>query len=355
MASVTDIDITRALDASFDDILDVRSPAEYADDHLPGAISVPVLDDAERACIGTLHAQVSAFEAHKQGAALIARNIARHLQETLHDRPKGWRPLVYCWRGGMRSAAMAHILAQIGWRTARLAGGYKAYRRHVLDQLATLPSHFRWCVICGPTGSGKSRLLQSLAAQGAQVLDLEELARHRGSLLGSLPGQPQPSQKTFESGIWQALRRFDASHPVFVEAESRKVGVLTVPDALLDRMRHAECITLDTPQQARVALLLQDYAHFLGDAELLQQRLALLLELHGHARIAHWQQLTQQGAWQPLVQELLDLHYDPAYRRSSAASFLRMQGARTLRLAALDEAHLRQAAAQLIEQENNHP
>lgn len=353
MAIVKTIHIAQAFEA-FDDILDVRSPAEYAEDHVPGAISVPVLDNEERARIGTMYTQVSAFEAQKHGAALIARNIAHHLEESLLDRQKGWRPLVYCWRGGMRSAAMAHILAQIGWRTSQLEGGYKAYRHHVIAELETLPVRFVFRVICGATGSGKSRLLQALAGQGAQVLDLEQLACHRGSLLGNLPGQPQPSQKTFETRLWYMLRTFAPDRPVYVEAESRKVGVLNVPDALLNRMRESSCVRIEAPLEARIALLMEDYAHFLRNPGLLAECLSRLMELHGHKVIERWCQMAECGEWLPLVEKLLTQHYDPAYRRSSDVSFSQLKSADMLRLATLDEGSLRKAAAKLIQNERGH-
>jgi|GEM_PF-908503 len=242
MATYKQIEISQAFGV-FDDILDVRSPAEYADDHLPGAISVPVLNDEERARIGTLYTQVSPFEAKKQGAALIARNIAQHLEERFHDRPKTWRPLVYCWRGGMRSGAMAHILAQVGWNVAQLEGGYKNYRRHVIAALETLPAKFDFCVISGGTGSGKSHLLHALEEQGAQVLDLEKLAQHRGSLLGKLPDQPQPSQKTFETRLWDANRNITESMRSKEEAHDYRyfpdpdLVPMTVERAWIDEIR----------------------------------------------------------------------------------------------------------------------
>ena len=145
----------------FDALLDVRSPAEFAEDHIPGAINVPVLDNTQRAQVGTLYTQVSPFEARKVGATLIARNIAAHIEQHFMDKPKNWRPLVYCWRGGQHSGAMAHILSQVGWPVGQLEGGYKAYRQRVRSELQTLPASFRFRVICGPTGSGKSRLLQA--------------------------------------------------------------------------------------------------------------------------------------------------------------------------------------------------
>ncbi|HEX5277241.1 MAG TPA: tRNA 2-selenouridine(34) synthase MnmH, partial [Fluviicoccus sp.] len=231
---------TLAQRLEFDEVIDVRSPAEFAEDHLPGAINCPVLDDAERVRVGTIYKQVSPFEARKVGGALVARNIARHLEEKFHDRPKSWRPLVYCWRGGQRSGAMTLVLQQVGWAARQLEGGYKGYRREVLQRLETEPGRFRYRVLNGPTGSGKTALLHALSAQGGQVLDLEGLARHKGSVLGVLPGESQPSQKAFESALAARLADFDMSRPVFVEAESKTVGNLRVPPALFAAMRTAE-------------------------------------------------------------------------------------------------------------------
>ena len=334
--------------SDYDEIIDVRSPAEFTEDHIPGAISAPVLNNTERERIGTLYVQVSPFEAQRQGAALIARNIAMHLENKFHERPREWKPLVYCWRGGQRSGAMAHILAQVGWRVGQFQGGYKTYRRHVIDELEILPARFQFRVICGATGSGKSRLLQSLQAQGAQVLDMEMLAQHRGSLLGNLPDQIQPAQKMFETRLWDALRHFDANRPVFVEAESRKIGVLSIPTSLLERIRQAECIAIEAAMPARVKLLMEDYAHFLNDAELLKSSLAPLLELHGHKVIEQWHEMALHGEWPALVADLLSRHYDPAYLRSTANNFSCLKDARQLHLTALDEADLLMATQALI-------
>lgn len=350
MATYKLIDISCAFNA-FDDILDVRSPAEFADDHIPGAISVPVLNDEERARIGTLYKQVSPFEAKKLGAALIARNISRHLEEKFSDKPKRWRPLVYCWRGGMRSGAMAHILAQVGWNTAQLEGGYKNYRRHVINGLETLPIKFDYCVISGGTGSGKSHLLHSLAEQGAQVLDLEKLAQHRGSLLGRLPDQPQPSQKTFETRIWETLGAFTPERLVYVEAESSKVGVLSVPSTLIERMRESTCVRIEAPLEARVEFLMVDYAHFMRNPVLLIERLPLLVELHGREVISRWCEMAAQGDWRLLVSELLTQHYDPAYKRSSGSGFQQLNKAIVLKLNSLDSESLYKVAEDLIRNE----
>jgi len=306
--------------AAFPERIDVRSPAEFALDHLPGAVNLPVLDDEERARIGTLYVG-SAFEARRLGAALVARNIAAMLDGALADKSREWQPLVYCWRGGQRSRALAHVLNEVGWRAMQLDGGYRAYRRHVVGQLETLPSRFRFVVLCGLTGSGKSRLLAALARSGAQTLDLEGIARHRGSLLGDLPGDSQPSQKWFESQLFDALGRLDGSRPVYVESESRRIGSVQMPDALLAQMRIGRGLTLVTPLEQRVALLKEEYAHFLSAAASLGACLEPLVELHGKAVIARWGAMAAAADWDPLVAELLETHYDPMYARSLARNF----------------------------------
>src|SRR5947207_12566106 len=232
--------------SDFDAIIDARTPSEFAEDHVPGAISAPVLYDVQRAEVGTLYKQVSPFEAKKLGGALVAKNGARHVERLFGKNDKNWRPLIYCWRGGKRSGAMAHILREIGWDAETLEGGYRAYRRWVVDALATVPAEIDFIVVHGPTGSGKSRFLSALSRAGAQVLDLEALAARRGSVLGGLPGEPQPSQKWFESQLLAALENFDRTHPVFVEGESKKIGELQVPEALMARMRASRCITLES-------------------------------------------------------------------------------------------------------------
>jgi tRNA 2-selenouridine synthase len=322
--------------AQFDAIIDARTPAEYAEDHIPGAISAPVLDNGQRAEVGTLYKQVSPFDAKKLGAALVAKNVALHVEKHFSRKPKDWKPLVYCWRGGKRSGAMAHILREIGWDAKTLEGGYRAYRKWVLAELSNVPSKVEFRVIHGPTGSGKSRLLSALGRAGAQVLDLEELAAHRGSVLGHLPDRPQPSQKMFDSLLLQALNSLDASKPVFIEGESKKIGQLHVPDALIGRMRASECMLLETGLETRVALLLDEYRHFLEDRKGLEAQLDCLVALHGRERIAEWKALAARGEWGELVRRLLVEHYDPAYRRSSLKNFARLPQAEKVRIASAD-------------------
>jgi len=319
------------LDA-YDTVIDVRSESEFAEDHVPGAINCPVLSDGQRAEVGTMDRQQSSFEARRRGAALVARNIAAHLETAFVDKPRDWQPLVYCWRGGNRSGAMTHILARVGWKAVQLRGGYRAYRRAVMEQLDVLPARLPFQVICGATGSGKSRLLQQLAVKGQQVLDLEALASHRGSVLGGMPSQPQPGQKHFESLLWDRLRRFSVERPIFVESESRKVGSLRVPDALIARMRESPCIRLEVPFDARVRLLRDEYAHFENDPDSLLKQLDCLVELHGHEKIRKWKALARECAWDRMVEELLHDHYDPAYSRSIARNFKLAASARVLPL-----------------------
>jgi tRNA 2-selenouridine synthase len=334
--------------ATHRDRLDVRSPAEFALDHLPGALSTPVLDDRERAEIGTLHAQASAFEAKKAGAALVARNIARILETVARDQPRDWAPLVYCWRGGQRSRSLTHVLNEIGFHAVQLDGGYRSYRRHVVERLAVLPLQRKYVVICGLTGSGKSRLLAALAALGAPTLDLEGLARHRGSLLGDFPGDPQPSQKRFESLVLDGLEHLDPAQPVFVESESKKIGTVQVPEALLAAMRESPCVRVATPAALRVELLKGEYAHFLADPAVLAQRLAHLVPLLGHATIARWNDAAAAGDFDTLVAELLERHYDPMYSRSIERNFPRHTEAIEVVPDAVDDEAFRALARDLL-------
>ena len=327
----------------------MRTPNEFALDHIPGAVNFPVLSNDERVQVGAMYKQVSEFAAKKLGAALIARNIADHLQSHFFDRPRNWHPLVYCWRGGQRSGAMQHILRQVGWCAEKLAGGYKTYRRSVNDDLAVLPMHYRFQVICGLTGSGKSEVLSALAELGAQVLDLERLASHRGSVLGDLPAAPQPSQKMFDSLIWRQLQHYDPSRPVFVEAESQKIGVLRVPPALIAAMwQPGECIHLFTNDTLRITLLKQQYAHFLAEPNELLVKLDHLTPLYGHHHIYAWKQLALDGAWDQLVGELLHQHYDRHYMQSMQRHYPDYAQQPSVVLGGLDAASFSAAAQHML-------
>jgi tRNA 2-selenouridine synthase len=301
----------------FDDIIDVRAPAEYAEDHLPGAISLPVLNDTERAEVGTIYKQVSPFTARKLGAALVARNAASHLQGPLADRPGGWRPLVYCWRGGQRSGSFATILSQIGWRVETIAGGYKAWRKLVVEAVYDTAVPAPVIVLDGNTGTAKTALLAALAVRGVQVLDLEAMARHRGSLFGAMEGA-QPSQKAFEGALALALSRLDSSRPVVVEAESSRIGSCRLPPRLWHAMTEAPRFTVVAPLAARATFLTRAYADLASDPVRLARIIASLRPVHSAEVIEGWLKLAEDGQFADLSAGLMERHYDPRYAKHRA-------------------------------------
>lgn len=313
----------------FDDIVDVRTPAEFADDHVPGAISAPVLTNDERAMIGRMYTQESAYKATRLGAAIVARHIATHLETTFADRPRTWRPLIYCWRGGKRSGAMTNWFNLIGWKARQLDGGYKTWRRHVMDQLATRPANLQFIVLTGPTGSGKTRLLHALAGVDAQTLDLEGIACHRGSILGAVPGCPQPSQRHFETCLYTAIDKLDPAQPVFVEAESRNIGRCSLPTGLFDAMHAGRCVHIRADMAQRVDFLLQDYRHLFAAPEQFKQMLNRLVGLHSRATVEQWQALIDADRRAEVFQQLVQWHYDPTYRRSSRSHYAQLDQAPT--------------------------
>ncbi|PWE32884.1 tRNA 2-selenouridine(34) synthase MnmH [Maritimibacter sp. 55A14] len=312
LSSLDDLDRLEA-----DEIIDVRSPAEFAEDHLPGAVNLPVLSDAERARVGTIYVQQDAFLARKIGAALVARNAAAHIEGPLASRDGGWRPLVYCWRGGQRSGSFASILAQIGWRVQLLEGGYRSYRRLVKAALYDARFPVPVILLDGNTGTAKTELLHLLAARGLQVIDLEGLANHRGSLFGPRPGG-QPGQKAFESALAAAMRQLDPGRAVVIEAESSKVGERILPPALWSAMKAAPRVTLSAPLEARARYLARAYADMTADPERLCATIAMLRRLHGADVTERWQALARAGDFTGLAAELMKLHYDPRYARQRA-------------------------------------
>ncbi|APA87789.1 tRNA 2-selenouridine(34) synthase MnmH [Paraburkholderia sprentiae WSM5005] len=311
----------------FDEIVDVRTPLEFAEDHIPGATNAPVLSNEERVLVGTTYKQVSPFEGTRLGAAFVARNIAHHLETTFADRPRNWRPLIYCWRGGKRSGSVTTLFNMIGWSARQLDGGYKSYRRATLERLETLPRRFSYVALVGPTGSGKTRLLSALHEAGAQTLDLEALASHRGSLLGAFAGVPQPSQKRFDTLLVTALREFDVNRPVFVEAESRRIGSVTLPLALLETFHRGACVEVRSSRAERAAFLLQDYAHLFEHPDYFKGQLERLIGLHSRERVTGWLRLVDENRRAELACELIERHYDPAYARSSGQHFEQLPNA----------------------------
>ena len=332
-------------------IIDARTEDEYALDHLPGAQNWPSLNNAERIVIGTLYKQVGPFEAKKKGAAMVAANISKHIENHVFGLPKDWQPLVYCWRGGKRSGSLALILGQIGFKVAIIEGGYKAFRTALIAAIPAQVERLSWRVICGPTGSGKTRLLHCLRAQGAQVLDLEGLANHRSSVLGIVPGEPQPSQKHFDTLLWDALRNMDPTKPVYVESESRKVGNLAVPESLILAMRASPCYQLELADEERVQLLLEDYDFFVKDPALFSKRLDALVAIRGKQVVEDWQAQIASDHIEDVVRDLLKLHYDPTYFASMKRNFLQIEKAKKLVASNRSQLSLSAIAKELISQD----
>jgi len=332
--------------AQFDMIIDVRSPGEFVEDHVPGAVNLPVLDNAERATIGTTYVQESRFLARRMGAALVARNVAHHLETALADQPPTFKPLVYCWRGGQRSNAMALILAQVGWRTMVLKGGYKTYRRAAQHRLYDADLNLRLVLLEGGTGSAKTAILKHVAALGEQVIDLEEIARHRGSLFGALADTPQPSQKWFESNLLDQLTRLDPSRPVLVESESNKIGNRTLPPAVWQAMQRAPRIEVSAPIEARADYLVRAYPDVIADRSLLEDVLSRLEVYPGRKQLANWRTLADAGDFAELVRQVVERHYDPSYTRFSKRDARPKLG--TIALTMLDDAAQQHAAEQIV-------
>lgn len=335
--------------ARCDTLIDARTPSEFALDHIPGAINCPVLSDEERVVVGTMHKVQGAFEARRAGAAMVAANLAGHLQSGFAGKPRNWKPIVYCWRGGLRSGSMVQWLRLVGWDARQLDGGYKRWRKHVVELIERLAPTMDMRVLSGPTGSAKTRILGALADAGAQTLDLEACADHRGSVLGGLPGIEQPSQKQFETRIAMRLEKVDPARPLYVEAESRKIGRLAVPTPLLSRLRASPCIAIDAHAGARVDYLLRDYAYLGDDPERLESQLGLLHDLHSQETITRWQEWARKRALTPLFAELLALHYDPQYARSQHRHLQGLADARHVQWTRLDETELAALGARILE------
>ena len=332
----------------YPDVIDARSEGEYAEDFVPGAANHPVLNNDERARVGTLNKEASAFEAKRMGAALVSRNIAAMLELHFADKPRDWAPLIYCWRGGKRSRALTLVLREIGFKAVQLEGGYKAYRARVAAELTELPRGFRYVTICGCTGTGKTALLHALRDTGAQVIDLEGLANHKGSLLGESVTASQPTQKRFDSLLWAELRGLDATRPVFVESESKKIGLVQMPQSMREQMAAGECVWLDVPVKARVLHLRSEYEHFVADPTLLMKKLAPLKALRGGEMFGRWQALAAAGDMDGVVESLLVEHYDPLYTAAIKRNYASLTEAHHVAIASVTRDAMRSAAEAVL-------
>lgn len=238
-------------------LLDVRTPAEFARGHIPGALNLPLLDDQERHEVGFLYKKEGREAALCHGLKMVGPRLNRYLHDA-RELTGNRQPLIYCWRGGMRSRALGWLLSLAGYRVAVLRGGYKAYRQLVL---ATFSEPWRLLILSGMTGSGKTELLEILRRRGEQTLDLEALARHRGSAFGALDEQPQPTTEHFENQLCVLLRNFRIERPIWVEDESRKIGQIVINENFYQQMRCATAVRIDLPRALRVERLCFDYGN----------------------------------------------------------------------------------------------
>ncbi len=240
-------------------LFDVRSPAEYAKGHIPGAVNLPLFSDEERAEVGTLYTQVGKEQALRRGLELVGGRLTSYLDEV--RRVAGTGPIaVHCWRGGQRSGSMAQLFAFAGYDVIVLRGGYKAYRRHVLEHFAS--QRYRLVVLGGKTGSGKTEILARLAAMGEQVLDLEALAHHKGSAFGALGQRMQPTVEQFENELFTSLRLLDPSRRIWVENESQSIGRVFIPADFWRQMRQSPLIHVELPLEERLRRVISEYGHF---------------------------------------------------------------------------------------------
>lgn len=285
-------------------------------DHIPGAVSYPVLDDMQRAIIGEIYTQHSRFRSKRLGAAFVARNIADILEHHLDDKARNFRPMIYCWRGGMRSGALAEICRQVGWRPSVLSGGYKTYRRLVVNHLYNGKLGVPVILLDGYTGCAKTAVLARLRQLGRQTIDLEALAMHRGSVFGATWSR-QPHQKLFETRLTQELLKLDMNMPVFVEAESSRIGKLNIPPVLWDAMRRARRIVISAPLAARVKHVMGEFAHLRQDSDRLVHIIEKLRHYHSNSTVQEWQELASTREYESLVNQLIIKHYDPKYKRQS--------------------------------------
>ncbi len=307
--SFSDIDLKK-----LDDVIDVRSPSEYEVDHIPGAINLPVLSDKEREMVGTIYKQNSKFEAKKLGAALISKNISNFLKKNIREKHRDWLPLIYCWRGGQRSYAFATILDQIGWDVGVVDGGYKSFRKHVSVFLDKNIENYFLILITGNTGTAKTKLLNLIEERQGQTIDLESLANHKGSVFGS-QGQKQPSQKLFETLIYDKVKNLKTGEPIFVEAESNKIGNLHIPKEFWKLMKNSPQIEISATVEQRAQFLVEEYSEITADLDLLEKQITSLSTIAGHKVVESWLRMAKNKEFIALAKQLIEKHYDPRYER----------------------------------------
>lgn len=294
-------------------IVDARTPLEFSDDHLPGAVNVPILTDAERVEIGTLYKQQGPHPARVRGLELTCHRFPA-IVATIAEAAKGRPILVYCWRGGLRSESVALLLEMTGYPVVKLEGGYKAFRSIVASFFESVSLPVQLVVLHGMTGSGKTEFLQQLPADRYTVIDLEGLARHRGSAFGSLGLGEQPPQKLFETQLWNAFRQAPTDRPIVVEGESKRIGRINLPGNLYEVMAESTKVWCDVSVATRVKRLAAEYAR-----EEYRKPMAEALErIRKKLGGPHYEELRAKlAAWdiQGVARDLIEQYYDKLYYR----------------------------------------
>ncbi len=315
MNLVKEVTVETAIGEGFK-LVDVRTPTEFEEFHIPGAENVPLLGDEERAKVSEVYYTKGEREARFLALRLAGPRLYRIVEEVRRLKKKHRQVAVYCWRGGMRSLAVCTICNLAGLDVSRLKGGYRAFRRFALRRMEELLEGKEVVVIYGPTGTGKTRMIQALSQMGYPAINLEALAGHRGSVFGGI-GLKQPSQKMFDSLLWLELERLKASTYIVVEGESRKVGRLFIPDALWKRMERGRNILITAPLNVRVELSLREYLSADASPDIYLEALGRVRKLLGEHRFTYIKNLIAGERYEEAVKELILGYYDPLYRNST--------------------------------------
>lgn len=239
-------------------VLDVRSPKEFLQGHIPGAGNLPLFNDEERAIVGTIYNNSGRYAAILKGLEFAGPKLAEYVKKLVRIAPKK-EVLLHCWRGGMRSEQMALLFDQAGFKIAVLNGGYKGYRKFIRNDLSR---KVQIIILGGLTGSGKTETLHALRDRGEQILDLEEIANHKGSVFGALGQEPQPTNEQFENNLYSRWEKFDFSTTIWVENESRMIGNITIPEPLFEQMAKAKVFILEVTREKRIRRLIEEYSQF---------------------------------------------------------------------------------------------
>ncbi|TSA25510.1 MAG: tRNA 2-selenouridine(34) synthase MnmH [Bacteroidetes bacterium] len=305
-------------------VVDVRSPAEYQQGHIPGAINIPLFNDQERAEVGTHFVQSGRAEAILRGLDITLPKTGK-LLKSIREQASGNNLLVYCWRGGLRSLTMAWLFETNGYQVSLLEGGYKAYRRYIRNRLA-LPA--RVVVLGGYTGSGKTEVLNQLAVKGEQVIDLEQLASHRGSAFGGIGMPVQPTSEQFENTLYDRWRTLDPEKFIWLEDESRMIGQVTLPDPIIRKIQEYPLIILEVPKALRVERLVKEYS--CTDDRYLQEAVMKIEARLGKPRVKGALICISRQEYAHVADEMLT-YYDKAYlfsvnrRKDQPRYFIRIE------------------------------